>query len=176
MVTELVRFLVPPPLFSVPQTPLEILCKTLKHALRSRQEKREERVSQFLFVAVVRNGTTGSRLVSEHAYSIYGYFLYGRPFPPPWEPIGTPSYTSRRNINSEKENTGITALVLSFDSFPHYSAAPPNIHDFWPLITLLQYSNFITIHGSRIVDIFIVPSSFYRVQRKNSSLRTDAFA
>lgn len=23
----------------------------------------------------------GSRPVSEHAYSIYGYFLYGRPFP-----------------------------------------------------------------------------------------------
>lgn len=68
----------------------------------------KRRLSQFLFVADVRNGTTGSRPVSEHAYSIYGYFLYGWPFPPPWEPIGTSFYTNRRNVNSEKENTGIT--------------------------------------------------------------------
>lgn len=32
-----------------------------------------------------------------------GISFMARPFLPPWEPIGTSSYTSRRNINSEKE-------------------------------------------------------------------------
>lgn len=60
-------------------------------------------MSQFLSVADVRNGRTGSRPVSEHAYSIYGYFLYGRPYSlPPWEPIGTLFYTSRRKRKFRK--------------------------------------------------------------------------
>lgn len=70
---------------------------------RERGRGREDRLSQFLSVADVRNGRTGSRPVSEHAYSIYGYFLYGRPYSlPPWEPIGTLFYTSRRKRKFRK--------------------------------------------------------------------------
>lgn len=73
-----------------------------------REEKREGDSLNFYSSRMFEMAEPEVVQCQEHAYSIYGYFLYGWPFPPPWEPIGTLSYTSRSNVNSEKENTGIT--------------------------------------------------------------------
>lgn len=72
----------------------------------SKEKKKKKKKSQFL--AAVRNCATGSRPMSVHAYSIYGYFLYDRPY---FSTMGTHldhMGETIRDINLQKEETVIT--------------------------------------------------------------------